>query len=281
MKYGLRSADCRVSFSTDMESRRRSLFGLFLMLIFIVAGCRGERASERQPVVVFAAASLTDALGAVADSFETVYPDYDVVLNLAATSLLARQIDQGARADVFFSASVAWMVYLEGEGRVAGSVVEPLENRLVVVGPKGSARLTAPADLMQKKRLALADPESVPAGIYAKEALVCAGLWEGLASHVIPALDVRAALLAVRTGAADAGIVYASDALVEQEVAVLFEWPEACRPDVRYAAGVLHGAPHPEAAAAFLRFATAPARAALWQRYGFLPRPPAEPVPVL
>ncbi|MDX1546097.1 MAG: molybdate ABC transporter substrate-binding protein [Rhodothermales bacterium] len=238
-------------------------------LALLLGGCAREDAAPRRTVTVFAAASLTDALGAVADSFETAQPAYRVVLNVAATSLLARQIEQGAPADVFFSANPAWMRRVEAAGRVAPPVLEPLANRLVVAAPAGAPPLDGLAALAQQERIALADPDHVPAGLYAREGLVCAELWEAVRPRIVPTLDVRAALLAVRSGAAGLAVVYASDVAADPSVQVVLRWPEACHPEIRYAVARLRDAPAPEGASAFVAFATDPARAALWSRYGF------------
>ena len=249
-----------------MRARRLAV----VLLMLGVAGC-GEAEAPRD-VTVFAAASLTDALEAVADSFEAAHPGYRVVLNVAATSLLARQIEQGAPADVFFAANRDWMDRLAEGGHLEGAVYEPFGNRLVVVGRAGQAPLVGLDDLGQQRRIALADPEHVPAGLYARAGLECAGLWTELQPRLVPMLDVRAALLAVRNGATDVALVYASDVPVEPSVEVLLDWPAACHPEIRYTAARVRHAPAPEAAAAFLAFATAPARDATWQRFGFAAR---------
>ena len=244
--------------------------GRALLLTLLLAGgsaaCQTapstQRPAPQQEVVVFAAASLTDVLEALADSFETSHPGYNVTLSTAASSLLARQIEQGAPADVFFSANHAWTQYLADCGKTSGAIGEVARNRLVVVGPPSAPRLQALSDLKNVERLALADPSHVPAGIYTKRGLACAGLWDAVAPNVVPALDVRAALLAVQSGAAQAALVYASDVQADPDVRVLLAWPSACAPDIRYTA------------ARFLRFATDSNQAALWRRFGFLPVAP-------
>ncbi len=248
---------------------------LSILLLCLATGCVGQSHSEeqaRQEIAVFAAASLTDALEAIADSFETTYPHYRVVLNVAATSLLARQIEQGAPADVFFSANLAWMQQLEDQGRIAEPVLHPLSNQLVVIGRPEKPVLPSLNALADAGRIALADPEHVPAGLYAREGLGCAGLWEEVLPRVVPTLDVRAALLSVRNGAADVAVVYASDVQADANVRVLLQWPAACAPEIRYAAARLRDAANAEGAERFLAHATDPARTAVWERYGFWPR---------
>ena len=250
-------------------------FAFCILLFSLWTGCAGEPHSEeqvRQEIVVFAAASLTDALGAIADSFETVYPRYRVVLNVAATSLLARQIEQGAPADVFFSANLAWMQQLEAQGRIAGPVREPLSNQLVVIGRPEKPVLPSLDALAEEGRLALADPEHVPAGLYAREGLECAGLWQQVLPRVVPTLNVRAALLSVRNGAADVAVVYVSDVQADPNIHVLLRWPAGCQPDIQYAAARLRDAADAAGAEHFLAYATDTASLDIWERYGFLPR---------
>lgn len=222
-------------------------------------------------VVVYGAASLTDALGALADSFTTAYPGYRVVLNVAATSLLARQIEEGAPADVFFSANLDWMERLRRQSLLAEPVLEPLSNRLVVVGREGEPPLDSLGALSRAAHVALADPDHVPAGIYAREGLSCAGLWERIQPLVVPTLDVRAALLSVRNAAAELAVVYASDVQAAAGIDILASWPEECQPSIRYAVARLDRAAQPEGADRFVAYVTNPARAPLWRRYGFLP----------
>lgn len=245
-----------------------------LAVVLGASACRPDPATER--LTVFAAASLTDVLEALADSFETAHPGVEVVLNVAGTSLLARQIEAGARADVFFSANPDWMDYLADRGEIAGPPRAVAGNRLVVVAPSGTAAWTEPDRLATTGRLALADPEHVPAGLYAREALACAGLWPDAERRVTPTLDVRAALLAVRHGAADAAVVYASDALVEPSVDVVYRWPERCHPAIRYVAAPLTGAAHPALAARFIEAVLAEAHEPVWRRFGFEAVPDAD-----
>ena len=250
-------------------------FAWYALLFSLGVGCAGEPRSEessREEILVFAAASLTDALETLADSFETAHPQYRVVLNVAATSLLARQIEQGAPADVFFSANLAWMQRLEQQGRIEGTARQPLGNRLVVVGRAERAPWSSLEPLLTLPRIALADPDHVPAGIYARQGLECAGLWEEVLPRLVPTLDVRAALLSVRHGATDVALVYASDVQADPNVRVLLTWPSACQPEIRYAVARLRGAANPEGADRLLAFVTDSARTALWERFGFLPR---------
>ena len=175
-------------------------------------GMGAARASAEE-VHVLAAASLSDALQAIAAPWQAATGN-TIVLNLGASNDLARQIRAGAPADVFFSADEAQMDGLQRDGLVrAADRVDLLSNTLVVVVPvAGSRRISAPADLASVKRLALADPQAVPAGVYARRWLESLGLWARVEGQVIPTLNVRAALSAVESENAEAGIVYKTDA---------------------------------------------------------------------
>src|SRR5688572_23007895 len=186
----------------------RRAFLLCVPLLWLVA-----LPARAEAVLVFAAASTTDALRELAPGF-TKATGHTVEFAFGASSDLARQAVAGAPADVFLSADTAKMDQVEKAGLVQpGSRVELLSNRLVVVVPADSKQTVASAaELRAVKRLTLADPAAVPAGLYAKAWLEKVGLWKELEPRVVPTLDVRAALSAVEAGRVDAGIVYATDA---------------------------------------------------------------------
>jgi molybdate transport system substrate-binding protein len=223
---------------------------------------------------VFAAASLADALGEIAGTYEAVSGD-KLVLNLAASSTLARQIKEGAPADVFFSADEAKMDELAKAGLiVAGTRRTLLGNTLViVVNAGGGAPVSAPADLAKPgvRRLALAEPQTVPAGIYAKAYLQKAGLWKQVIDKTVPTENVRACLAAVEAGNADAGIVYKTDALVSEKVRVAFEVPAEEGPAISYPVAVVKDAKQAGAAQKFVVYLASPEAAAVFAKYGFLP----------
>jgi molybdate transport system substrate-binding protein len=228
---------------------------------------------DAEDVDVFAAASLTDALKDVAVGYEKVSGDR-LVFNLGASSMLARLIREGAPADLFLSADEAQMDGLERAGLLLSGSRRPLlSNTLViVVASDGGARIAAPRDLASIRTLALAEPNSVPAGVYARRYLQMLGLWETLASRVIPTENVRACLAAVEAGNADAGIVYLTDALISKKVRIAWAVPAAEGPDISYPIAIPREARHAEAArrlAAYL--ASEPARA-VFARYGFVVR---------
>jgi molybdate transport system substrate-binding protein len=219
--------------------------------------------------VVFAAASLSDALREVGRNFEA-RTGQRVVLSFGGSNDLARQIRAGAPAEVFVSASTERMDEVERAGLVrAGDRVDLLSNRLVVVVPAESTlTLAAPEGLTHARRLALGDPEAVPAGIYARQWLERRGLWEQLRDRVVPTLDVRAALAAVESANADAGIVYRTDAAVSKRVRVAFLVPEEETPRIVYPAALLATA-RGSAARAFYEHLRSPAARQVFERLGF------------
>ncbi len=234
----------------------------FVLLLCVAALCTGcRRSSSRAALTVYAAASLTDAMEAFADTFQ-VATGMPVTVNVAGSSLLARQIERGAAADLFVSAHPDWTDYLHAAGRILPPVELPVANRLVQVRRRDGGPFA-------NERIALADPDHAPAGMYAREALLCEGTWAALAPRLAPTLDVRAAVAAVEAGAAGAAIAYASDAAMAPELQVEEVVSETCRPRIRYAAAVVRGSAFQEDARGFLALLRDPAAARLWRRYGF------------
>jgi molybdate transport system substrate-binding protein len=225
-------------------------------------------------VVVFAAASLADALGEIGRGFEGS-TGHRVVLSVAGSNELARQIRAGAPAEVFVSASAERMDELQQAGLVRpGDRVDLLSNRLVVVVPATAAASSMTAeDLASVRRLALGDPRAVPAGIYARQWLERRGLWERVRGRVVPTLDVRAALAAVESGNVDAGIVYRTDAAISKRVRVALEVPPDEAPRIVYPAALLTASRGP-AARAFYEHLRSPAARDVFARLGFELLPP-------
>ena len=245
------------------------LLCLALLLPALVA-C--DRAADR-PVsgpVVLAASSLQESLEEVGEAW-AAEGHAAPVLSFAASSALARQVEQGAPADLFVSADEEWMDRLaERDLLRAGHRYDLLANRLVLVARRGAA-VRSLAELGDG-RLALADPAAVPAGKYAKAALVSLGQWQAVEAKVVPAENVRAALALVEGGEAALGIVYATDAIASDAVEVLETFPEGSHPPIRYPAAVLAGSRHAEAAG-FLEFLRSDRARAIFAKHGFgLPR---------
>jgi molybdate transport system substrate-binding protein len=220
--------------------------------------------------LVFAAASTTDALQEVGSAF-TKEQGHTVEYAFGASSDLARQAVAGAPADAFLSADTAKMDQVEKAGLVqAGTRVDLLSNRLVVVVPVDSKRhVASAADLAKVKRVALADPGAVPAGLYAKAWLEKAGVWKELEPRVVPSLDVRAALAAVEAGRVDAGVVYATDAAMSKRVRVVLTVPEADGPRIVYPVAALSRGKASEAGAAFVQFLRRDIARRIFEKHGF------------
>ncbi len=232
-----------------MKSAVRSLAMLGVVLIMAACGENKPAALEaEQPVIVFAASSLTDVMHTVGELYEAAghpAPKF----NFAASSALAHQIEQGGQADVFLSADEAWMDYVAGKQLIdIASRRALLTNTLVLVAPAARPMTLALApgmDLaaaLKGGKLALADPDSVPAGKYAKQALEHFGAWSGVAASVARAENVRAALRFVETGDAAAGIVYATDARAAgASVLIVGTFPGNSHTPITYPAAILTG----------------------------------------
>jgi len=239
--------------------------GFLVLVAATVAGGGRALAAERE-MLVFAAASLTDALEEIGAAYEKE-AGVRVTFAFGGSGDLARQIRAGAPAEVFVSADLVRVDQLQREGRVAERVAL-LSNRLVVVVPAGSSLVVrGPADLRAVQRLALADPEAVPAGAYAREWLEKVRLWAEVRERVVPTLDVRAALAAVESAAADAGIVYRTDALWSKRVRVAYEVQATEAPRIVYPAALLAGAS--PAARGFYAWLRSTEAKAVFVRLGF------------
>jgi molybdate transport system substrate-binding protein len=236
-------------------------------------GCARVTGGE---ITVFAAASLSDALREITAAYEKTTGD-TVRLNLGASSVLARQIKEGAPADLFFSADEPKMDDLARAGLIDPATRRSLlSNSLVIVVAAGSdLKLAAAQDLATAavRRLALAEPETVPAGIYAREYLQKQGLWAAVSGKTVPTENVRAVLAAVESGNVDAGIVYRTDALSSKKVRITYEVPRGDGPRISYPLAVIKGGSNPAGAARFLALLTSPAGKSVFAKYGFITEP--------
>src|SRR6266403_758955 len=210
----------------------KKLLGAWLLAACVV-GAQACAADEDKPsITVFAAASLTNALQELGDGF-TKDTSIAVRFSFAASSALARQIENGSRADVFFSADLEWMDYLQSRNLIQPATRhDVLGNQLVLVAPADSKIVLkiqphfALAAILGKGRLATGDPDSVPVGRYAREALTKLGVWNDIEARLVRADSVRSALLFVDRGEAPLGIVYATDAQIDKKVRVVDVFPE-------------------------------------------------------
>jgi molybdate transport system substrate-binding protein len=252
-------------------TKRGGLTGLLLAILAATAA--GSAAAER--INLFAAASLANAIAEIEDRFEAA-TGHDLVVSLAGSSALARQIQQGAPADIFISANPGWMDALEADGLVEdGTRFDLLNNSIVLIaaGTNAAPLEIGPemdlAGLLGDGRLAMALVDAVPAGIYGKAALESLGLWEDVAGQVAQADNVRAALAFVATGEAPYGIVYATDAVAEANVTVIGTFPPESHPPIVYPVADLANRDVP-AEAEFLEFLRSPEARAAFERQGFV-----------
>jgi len=254
---------------------RALLVGLCLTLCGLGAAGGAQAAEEAQPILVFDAASLTEVVEDLGRSF-TGSSHVPVRSSPAASSALAKQIEAGAPADVFFSADLEWMNYLDQRKLLrAGSRHDVVRNRLVLIAPadsKVSVKITPGFALLKALgdgKLATGDPDSVPVGQYAHAALEKLGVWNGAAPRIVRAENVRSALAFVARGEAPLGIVYRTDALADARVRIVDEFPEDSHPPIVYPIALTTRAG--PAAQRFLDFVTSDAATPIFRKYGFQP----------
>ncbi|MCG7361093.1 molybdate ABC transporter substrate-binding protein [Roseomonas sp. ACRSG] len=240
------------------------------------------RAQEAQGPTVFAAASLTDAMKALGEAWRAKghpLPRF----SFAASSALARQMEQGAPADVFASADEPWMDYVQQRGLILHETrISPLANSLVLIAPADSARapvtLARDTDLLAMAgangRIATGDPSHVPVGKYAQAALSWMGQWDKVSPRLARADNVRSALLLVERGEAPLGIVYATDAAASKGVKVIGTFPAESHPAVTYPFAITRRAGGNTEARDFFAFITGPEAAEVYRRFGFGLRAP-------
>lgn len=262
-------------------SNVRLSMGGWLIVILIAWGVSPFTATVKaqdvpaKEVLVFAATSLTDALGAVAAKYEK-RNDHEIVLSFTSSSTLALQIENGAPAEIYASADIQWMDYLENRDLIRAKTRQNLvDNRLVLIAPKDSdvepAKLSSGFPLaawLGDGRLAMGDPDHVPAGIYGKQALTSLKVWNSVRRDVARAEDVRAALELVALGEAPLGIVYTTDALAEDDVKIIGTFPADTHPPIIYPVALTiesKGKP----ARMFLDYMLSDEASAVYRRYGF------------
>jgi len=244
--------------------------GIALVALAVLALSPVARA---EPLTVFAAASLKNALDDVVTAW-TMKGGGPVATSYASSSTLAKQIEQGAPADIFISADTQWMGYL-GTKSLVTDPQELLGNQLVLIAGATDQSIAVTlhpgvdlAKLLGNGRLAVGDPSNVPAGIYAKEALQELGAWDGVATKLAPAANVRAALKLVSRGETPLGIVYETDAMADPTVRIVAFFPEDSHTPIRYPAAQVKASQNPDAGR-FLEFLRSPGAKAIFLRYGF------------
>jgi len=256
----------------------RKVRALFILAVCLALPLALSSAASAKDIVVFAAASLKNALDEASAAFQQG-GETKVLISYAASSTLAKQIESGSPADLFISADLDWMDYLQQRHLIKDATrVTLVGNRLVLIAPADSTvnvEIGAGfglAGLLGNERLAMADPGAVPAGKYGKAALEKLGVWASVAAKVAPAEDVRAALLLVSRRETPFGIVYATDAAADKGVRIVAAFPPDSHPPIVYPAAEVAGGANP-AASAFLEFLKSDRARPFFERQGFTFRP--------
>lgn len=251
------------------------LAAIVLGAIAVVAHSGPPAQAEGGKVLVFAAASLKTALDAINAEFQKRTGNR-VTVSYGASSALAKQIEQGAPADLFISADTNWMDYLVNRKLInTATRSDLLSNRLVLIAPK-EAHTSVDikpgfplAFLLRQERLAMANTDAVPAGKYGKAALEALGVWESVKDRIAQADNVRAALLLVSRGEAALGIVYRSDAVSDERVAVIGTFPETTHPPIIYPVALLASSNRSDAKG-FLDELRSPQARSIFENQGFI-----------
>jgi molybdate transport system substrate-binding protein len=253
----------------------KKIIGILALLCLSLLGRMCPAAADKPPLTVFAAASLTNVLQELGDGF-TKTTSIPVRFSFAASSALARQIENGSQADVFFCADLEWMDYLQTRNLIQlDSRHNVLGNRLVLIAPSDStiklkiAPGFALAAALGKGRLATGDPDAVPVGRYAREALTTLGVWDSVADRLVRADSVRSALAFVDRGEAQLGIVYDTDALIDKRVRVVDVFPDNSHLPIIYPVALTSRAGAD--AAKFVAYVRGPAGDVAFKAYGFMP----------
>jgi molybdate transport system substrate-binding protein len=242
----------------------------------VILACASTSAisAEKEPLLVFAAVSLTNVLGEVVPAFERS-SGATVKLSFAASSVLARQIEAGGKADVFISADQDWMDYLQARNLIdRTSRRNVVGNRLVLIAPAGSKLelKIAPgfklAEALGEGRLSTGDPDTVPVGRYARSALTSLGVWDEIHDRLVRADNVRSAMMFVARGEVPLGIVYATDAGVDPKVRIVDTFPANTHAPITFPAARVRGAR--AGTVAFLEFLGGDEARVAWRKFGFV-----------
>lgn len=246
----------------------RALIWRSLMLLCVMPTAHAET------LTVYAATSLTQAVNALAKSYQVAHPEIQVHTSFASSATLARQISAGSPAQVFISADQAWMDELAKQQKIVPNTrTNLLANRLVLIAPRHDPiklSINKGINLSQRMtgRLCMGNPDSVPAGRYGKQALAWMGWYHGIAERIVPTEDVRSALAFVERGDCQVGIVYQTDALISQRVKTLAMFPVGSHDPIIYPIAAVGTTASP-AALQFLAFMRSRAQQPLWNSFGF------------
>jgi len=242
------------------------------VLLSLTAGFAQGSSKQKTELLISAAASLTDCMNELKAVYMTKNPSVAINCNYGSSGALQQQIEQGAPADLFFSAGLKQMKALVDKGLMDASTVKNiLENHVVLVVPKNGPRLSSFDELRKPSvtKIGIGDPKSVPAGQYADQVFKNLGLSEAIAGKLVLAKDVREVLFWVETGNVDAGVVYSTDAQISDKVVVSAIAPENSHEKIVYPVGVVKGSDHPAEAKAFEDFLFSDEAARIFAKYGF------------
>jgi molybdate transport system substrate-binding protein len=252
-----------------LQHMRKSL--LVTTIVFALAWTRANAWAEE--ILVSAAASLTDVLNDISKGYQSKSKN-TVRFNYGPSSGLARQIEEGAPADIFFSADLPQMDGLDKKGLLEpGTRKNLLSNQLVIIVPADSKlAISSPKDLLKAdvKRIALAEPSSVPVGVYSSKYLTDEGLWDQVKPKVAVVQDVRATLASVESGNVEAGFVYKTDAAVSKKVKIAYEVPIDKGPKITYPVAVVKESKQKAAARDFMNYVSGPTAMDAFKKYGFV-----------
>lgn len=246
-----------------------------LFITVLVSGCGTDNLNEDVDIelIISAASSLTDALDEVKASFETDYPNIILTFNFGGSGKLAQQIDKGAPVDVYLSASQKFMDQIHSKGVIDENTrTNFVSNHLVIVTKKDNILdLNSFEDIATEdvELIAIGDPESVPAGRYAKEIFNSLQLWDKSQDKFVLAKDVRQVLTYTESGNVDIGIVYYSDALISKQVKIIATADEKWHQPIVYPAAVIKNSKHKDSAKFFLEYLTSDKGKNIFEKYGF------------
>ena len=248
---------------------KRSLLALVFVLFSL------PTLAQQQKLTVFAAASMTNVLQDIAAEYKKQQADSDIVFSFASSSVLARQIDEGAPADIFISANLKWADFLQEKGKIITDSRKIIAgNKLVMIAPKSAGEMKFDLsnsqwiDYLGKNFLSVGDPEHVPAGQYAKAALIKLNQWDKVEKQLARSANVRAALTLVERGESPLGIVYATDSAASDKVQIVGAFPDDSYEAVEYPAAIVTGHDS-QTARDFMAFLGSETGKAILQKYGF------------
>lgn len=249
----------------------KKLLGL-ISLTLVMSGC-SDNSTNTEEVLVSAASSLTEVMKEMEQQFQEVEPNIELTFNYGSSSKLRSQIEQGAPANLFLSASEKDMELLESQQLINTDSIEPFaENQLVLASLEEFSETTDFQEIVlnTEEKIAIGEPDSVPLGAYSKKALENENLWDSLSDRLIYAKDARQVVTYVESGNAEIGIIYSSDAVISREIVGTLEVPGQKEPII-YPGAVVADSENQAAATAFLEFVTSSKGQAILKEYGFMP----------